>query len=94
MLFESNIEGALVEWLEDRGVPIEEVTATKDKYAYLLDVQPQFEREEVYLRKDKDETLRRQLTNYPDVDHDDVMDSCTKALRRIEDRTGGLATSI
>jgi predicted phage terminase large subunit-like protein len=94
ILYESNVEGTLYERLEDHGMPMEEVVATKDKYAYLLDVQPQFERGEVYLRKEKDETLKRQLTNFPDVDHDDVMDTCTKALKRIDQNTGGLATSI
>jgi phage terminase large subunit-like protein len=64
-----------------------EVIAIKDKYSYLLDVQPQFERKEVYLRKGKDEVLSWQLTNFPDVDNDDVLDTCTKALKWIESNT-------
>ncbi|MDR0607084.1 MAG: hypothetical protein LBG52_01740 [Candidatus Peribacteria bacterium] len=84
ILYEINVEATLYDRLLEKGLPMEEINATKDKYAYLLDVQPQFERGEVYLRKGKDEILERQLTNFPDVDHDDVLDTCTKALKRIE----------
>ncbi|MCT4616614.1 MAG: phage terminase large subunit [Candidatus Gracilibacteria bacterium] len=77
---ESNIEVKLLEDLKKKGLPIMGVRANKDKYSRLLEVSNFLEYGEVFFRGEKDEELCYQLTNFPDIKHDDLLDSFVYCL--------------
>ncbi len=78
---ESNIENTMLENLRRDGLPIKPYRSSRDKYTRLLSVQYAFENWLILFRKeDKDWEVIRQLTNFPDVDHDDIMDSLVFCL--------------
>lgn len=60
---------------EDHSLPAGEVYQSKDKYSRLLAIAPKYENKTVYHRERGDEDLEEQITNYPDTEHDDVMDA-------------------
>lgn len=60
------------------------VSSNRDKYTRLLNVQPNFENGKVYFRGEKDSDLIWQLTNFPDVDHDDIMDALVFILNHLK----------
>lgn len=65
----------LTEELADEGYPIQGVEATTSKWERLLEASPKIEDGTVIFREEGDEELIRQLTEFPDVDHDDIMDA-------------------
>lgn len=82
VLYEENIEVGLLELLrEDDGLPMQSFTSTNDKYIRLVNEQAQFENGYVLFRQDWDEEAVFQLTNFPDVENDDVMDAIVFCLR-------------
>lgn len=84
ILQEDNIEVTMIDNLKKRGLPMRGIHSTKDKYTRLLNVQPSFENLKVFFRIEKDSDLIWQLTNFPDVDHDDIMDALVFILLSIK----------
>ena len=84
ILQEDNIEVTMIDNLKRKGLPIKPISSTKDKYTRLLNVQPSFENLKVFFRTEKDSDLIWQLTNFPDVDHDDIMDALVFILLSIK----------
>lgn len=84
ILQEDNIEVTMIDNLKKRGLPMRWIHSTKDKYTRLLNVQPSFENLKVSFRIEKDSDLIRQLTNFPDIDHDDIMDALVFILLSIK----------
>ena len=80
VLKEDNIELGMTQRLADSGHPMIWVTASKDKRRRLLEASPWIERGEVYFRHEWDEELIHQITNYPNIQHDDVMDAFTQFI--------------
>ena len=73
---ETNKGQRLLEALrEEYSLPAGEVYQTKDKYTRLLKISPHYENGKVYHREKGDEDLEEQVTNYPETEHDDVMDA-------------------
>lgn len=72
----------LADMLKKKGLPIELVTPHKDKYTRLMEVAHYLEFGKVFFRKQGDEELIYQLTNFPDVEHDDIMDSFVYCLMK------------
>lgn len=75
ILQEDNIEVTMLDNLKRDWMPMRWITSTKDKYTRLLNTQPIFENLKIFFRDKWDEDLIWQLTNFPDVDHDDIMDA-------------------
>ena len=80
VVYESNIEAKLLEDLKNRGLPIKWIKNTKDKHTRLLDGAPEIEFGRVVFSPGC-QTLEYQLTHYPDLEHDDVMDAFLIALK-------------
>ena len=76
---EDNIEIGMWQHLKDRGCALESVRATSDKYTRLLEQAPKIEMWNVYFGND-DKELIYQLTHFPDVEHDDIMDAFVWAI--------------
>lgn len=74
---EDNIELGMTESLADKGYNIIGITVSKDKRSRLVDASPEVENGNVFFREEGDEELIKQLTNYPAVAHDDLMDAFT-----------------
>ncbi len=82
ILQEDNVEAWLLETLKfDDWLPIQNITTTTDKYIRLVNEQAQFENGEILFRLDEDEDVVFQMTNFPDVQNDDIMDSCLFCLK-------------
>jgi predicted phage terminase large subunit-like protein len=77
---ESNIEIKLADDLKARWLPIKNVYSHKDKQTRLLWVAGIIEVWDLYFLQNKQENLIEQLTNFPDVEHDDEMDALVLAL--------------
>lgn len=61
-------------------MPIIWIRANKDKFSRLLEVVYMIENGEVFFHPQKDEDLCYQLTNFPDLKHDDLLDSFVYSL--------------
>lgn len=83
---EDNIEVKLTDDLKAKGLPIIWVKAHKDKRTRLLGVAWMIEVWDVYFAQHGQETVIEQLTNFPDVAHDDEMDALVYALMWTEER--------
>lgn len=81
---EDNVEVKLTDDLKARWLPIQSIWSHKDKYTRLLGVAGQIEVGDVYFLKTQ-ETLVEQLTQYPDVEHDDEMDALVFALTKAQE---------
>lgn len=79
--YEENIEAKLLEDLKARKLPIKWVRTAKDKHTRLWDAAPDIEFGRVFFWPDQ-KWLTDQLTYFPDVEHDDRMDSFLIALKR------------
>lgn len=66
--------------LSKRWLPVVQVTPHKDKYTRLMEVAHHLEFWKVLFRRIWDEELIYQLTNFPDVEHDDIMDAFVYCL--------------
>lgn len=86
---ESNIEVKLLEDLKKKWLPLREIRAKKDKYTRLLEVSNLFEFKEVYFARQGQEEAIYQATNFPDTEHDDVLDSLVYALLEGQKNTSG-----
>ncbi len=85
ILQEANIELTMIANLKKSWLPMKPITSTKDKYTRLLNVQPMFENWKVFFRDaEKDSDCIWQITNFPDVDHDDIMDALVFVLQSIK----------
>lgn len=82
---EDNVEVKLTDDLKASWLPIESVWAHKDKHTRLLWVAGMIEVGDVYFLQTWQETLIEQLTQYPDVEHDDEMDALVYALQKAQD---------
>jgi len=82
---EDNIEVKLTDDLKAKGLPIKWVRNHKDKMTRLLGVAWQIEVWDVYFLPDQQEKLIEQLTNFPEVEHDDEMDAFVMALKKAQD---------
>lgn len=78
---EKNIELKLLQDLKKKWLPIIWVRATKDKYTRLLEVAWSIEFWDVFFSDSNQEELIYQLTNFPDVEHDDHLDAFIYALK-------------
>lgn len=66
-------------------MPIESVWSHRDKHTRLLGVAGQIEVGDVYfLNGGSQDSLIEQLTQYPDVEHDDEMDALVFALTKAQ----------
>ena len=65
-------------------MPIESIWSHKDKHTRLLGVAGQIEVGDVYFLKDSQNSLIEQITQYPDVEHDDEMDALVFALTKAQ----------
>ena len=65
----------LCEQLELKGFKVERINTTRDKHRRLVNVSAIFENWNYYFRREGDENVIDQLTNFPDVSHDDEMDA-------------------
>jgi len=72
----------LGQMLKKRWLPIVLVTPHKDKYTRLMEVSHHLEFGHTFFRKKWDEELVYQLTNFPDVEHDDIMDAFVYCLQK------------
>ena len=81
VIFEKNKEETIGVLLQQRELPIIMEHAIKDKMTRLLSQQYKFQNGQVFFPKngDCDEAIY-QLTNFPDVVHDDIMDSVVYCL--------------
>lgn len=77
ILKEDNIELWMTERLASKGHKIIWVTVSKDKWSRLLETSPRVERWDVLFREEWDEELLHQITNYPNISNDDIMDAFT-----------------
>jgi len=82
---EDNVEVKLTDDLKARWLPIQSIWSHRDKYTRLIGVAGQIEVGDVYFLKDGQETLVEQITQYPDVEHDDEMDALVFALTKAQD---------
>lgn len=73
---EDNIEKGITESLFKKWLPVKPITASTSKWSRLLSIAWLVELGYVYFRPGElDEKLTYQLTSFPDVNHDDVMDA-------------------
>ena len=82
---EDNIEVKLTEDLKARWLPIESVYTHKDKFTRLLWVAGMIEVWDVYFLQNVQENLIDQITNFPEVEHDDEMDSFIIAITKAQE---------
>lgn len=82
---EDNTEVKLTDDLKAKWLPIEGVWASNDKLTRLLWVAGMIEVWDVYFLKDQQDSLIEQLTQFPDVEHDDEMDALVHALKKAQD---------
>lgn len=82
---EDNVEVKLTDDLKARWLPIQSIWSHRDKHTRLLGVAGQIEVGDVYFLKDGQEKLVEQITQYPDVEHDDEMDALVFALTKAQD---------
>jgi predicted phage terminase large subunit-like protein len=68
---------------------MESIRSHKDKYTRLLGVAGMIEVGDVYFLQKNQDTLIDQLTQYPDVEHDDEMDALVFALAKAQTRSEG-----
>lgn len=80
VLKEDNVEAWITEHLKKRGVRIESIRASKDKYTRLMDIAYLVEFGNVFFSADIDDELLYQLTHYPDCQHDDILDAMVYSL--------------
>lgn len=80
VLKEDNIELGMTERLANNGSPMVWIYASTDKRRRLLEASPWIERGDVLFGKEWDEELIHQLTNYPNIQHDDIMDAFTQFI--------------
>lgn len=78
---EQNIELKLLQDLKRKWLPIIWIRATKDKFTRLLEVAGKIEFWDVLFSSKWQEELIHQLTNFPDVEHDDELDAFIYALK-------------
>lgn len=81
---ENNIEVKLTDDLKAKWLPMESVWSSTDKHTRLLWVAWTIEVGDVYFLQDGQQTLIDQLTNFPDVEHDDEMDALVFALTKAQ----------
>lgn len=81
---EDNVEVKLTDDLKARWLPVESIWSHRDKHTRLLWVAGQIEVWDVYFLKEWQEKLIEQLTQYPDVEHDDEMDALVFALTKAQ----------
>lgn len=67
--------------LQNAGVATDEVTPTKDKVTRLMEWQAEFENGNIYFHPDTQE-LVDQLVNFPDGEHDDLVDAMVHSFVR------------
>ena len=86
---EINIENvqyqlALIQMVAKAGLPVREIKADKDKYSRALIAAAKFERHEIYfpIEVDYNEILERELLNFPNGKHDDIVDVISYAAIR------------
>ena len=82
---EDNVEVKLTDDLKARWLPIVGVWSHKDKYTRLLWVAGMIEVWDVYFLKQGQDSAIEQLTQFPDVEHDDEMDAVVIALQKAQD---------
>lgn len=81
---EDNVEVKLTDDLKARWLPVESIWSHRDKHTRLLWVAGMIEVWDVYFLKEWQEKLIEQLTQYPDVEHDDEMDALVFALAKAQ----------
>lgn len=81
ILKEDNIETTLTETLASEGYHVVGIRVSKSKRERLLEVSPEIENGDVIFRLEGDEELIKQLTEYPDVANDDIMDAATLGIK-------------
>ena len=91
IIYEQNKEVKLFQDLKLAWLPLSGVWAHKDKWTRLLEVAWLLEFGDVFFSK-KDEDLIYQLTHFPDVEHDDILDAFVYNLLYIQ-QWGGLRIS-
>lgn len=84
VLQESNIEVKLLQDLKKKWLPIKPIRAKKDKYTRLLEVASLFEFKNVYFNSKGQEEAIYQATNFPDCEHDDILDSIVYGLIELQ----------
>lgn len=67
--------GILARILKKLNLAVVEITQKQDKVQNLLEFQWDFERWEIYFKNDMSQDLEKQLLQFPNVDHDDLVDS-------------------
>ena len=77
VLKEDNVELWITESLANKGHNMVWVNQNVSKRNNLLEVSPRVERWDVLFRQEGDEELLHQITNFPNVQHDDIMDAFT-----------------
>jgi len=77
---EDNIEVKLTDDLKAQGLPIKGIWSHKDKHTRLLGVAGMIEVGDVYFLNTGQDGVIEQITQYPDVEHDDEMDALVIAL--------------
>lgn len=82
---EDNVEVKLTDDLKARWLPIESVWSHKDKHTRLLWVAGMIEVWDVYFLKNGQDSMIEQITQYPDVEHDDEMDALVMALQKAQE---------
>lgn len=80
IIWESNIESYLAESLIKNDLPIKKVRANKSKFDRFLKVIPDIENENVLFLREFQNDLIYQMLNFPDLRHDDILDSFVHAL--------------
>ena len=91
IIYEQNKEVKLFQDLKLAGLPLSGMWAHKDKWTRLLEVAGLLEFGDVFFNP-KDDDLVYQLTHFPDVEHDDIMDAFVYNLIYIQ-QWGGLKIS-
>ena len=87
IIYEKNKEEYMGQVLSYEDLPMELIHAHKDKRTRLLSVAWKIEFWEVYFSRGMDELIY-QLTNFPDIEHDDIMDSAVYCLMNIDSDSG------
>lgn len=82
----------LAKILRARGLAVVEVNQKNDKVQNMLEHQGDFERWEVYFRNDMSSDLENQLLAFPNVDHDDMVDSMNLSFK--DDKIWGFTNSV
>ena len=80
VVIETNRGERLAESLKAKWIHVEKIDTTKDKYTRLVKNSPVFENGKYFFLQEGDENVVSQITNYPDVEHDDEMDAVILGL--------------